>query len=50
MRIHLDTNLGGNGDDACALAMLLGSIKVVLDVDGAASNEMWLAAVEAAAG
>ena len=24
MRIHLDTDLGGDPDDACALAMLLG--------------------------
>ena len=24
MRIHLDTDLGGDTDDACALAMLLG--------------------------
>ena len=50
MRIHLDTDLGGDADDACALAMLLGSIKVVLDVDGAAFSELWLAAVEAVAG
>ena len=24
MRVHLDTDLGGDTDDACALAMLLG--------------------------
>jgi inosine-uridine nucleoside N-ribohydrolase len=29
MRVHLDTDIGGDTDDACALAMLLG----VPDVD-----------------
>ena len=76
MRIHLDTDLGGDTDDACALAFgwsgamvedlrlrpvrrddVLSfvadpegrSIKVVLEVDGAAFRETWLSAVEAAA-
>lgn len=41
MRIHLDTDLGGDPDDACALALLLGwpgieltGITTVLDVGG----------------
>jgi purine nucleosidase len=41
MRIHLDTDLGGDPDDACALAMLLGwtdveliGITTTLDPDG----------------
>lgn len=41
MRVHLDTDLGGDPDDACALAMLLGwpgveltGITTTLDADG----------------
>jgi inosine-uridine nucleoside N-ribohydrolase len=41
MKVHLDTDIGGDTDDACALAMLLGSpdcelvgITTVHDVDG----------------
>ncbi len=41
MRVHLDTDLGGDTDDACALAMLLGwpgvelvGITTVADADG----------------
>ena len=56
MKIHLDTDFGGDTDDACALGMLLGwpdveivAITTMLDFDGrrAGMVEEFLARVEA---
>ena len=47
MRIHLDTDLGGDPDDACALAMLLGwpeveMVGITTTTDpGAAGRATW---------
>jgi hypothetical protein len=46
VKIHLDTDLGGDPDDGCALALLLGWP----GVDGAAFTRAWLAAVAVAGG
>lgn len=50
MKIHLDTNIGGDMDDLCALAMLLKwpdaeiagiPTRLVTGIDGAAFSRFW---------
>jgi purine nucleosidase len=48
MRIHLDTDLGGDTDDACALAMVLGwpdadlvGVTTNLDIEGQRAGCVW---------